>query len=105
MGRISLFVGSKILTSSAAHQHPHPENLENPLNHNGYSDRDSRMGKISLFVGSKILTSSAAHQHSHPENLENPLNPDGYLRALEDLNPRHSVLETDVLPTELKAQI
>ena len=24
------------------------------------------------------------------------------LRALEDLNPRHPVLETDVLPTELK---
>ncbi len=26
-------------------------------------------------------------------------------RALEDLNPRHQVLETCVLPTELKAQI
>jgi Family of unknown function (DUF6464) len=26
-------------------------------------------------------------------------------RALEDLNPRHSVLETDVLPTELRTQM
>ena len=25
-----------------------------------------------------------------------------WLRALKDLNPRHPVLETDVLPTELK---
>jgi hypothetical protein len=42
-------------------------------------------------------------KHPNPENLENPKIL--IIRALKDLNPRHLVLETNVLPTELRTHV